>query len=179
MQLIPFWLLNPFCAPSVQVCVYKLAWPWINTAASYFLAALRSRKQGGKDMITLLTSFTTIRTFCKHLPVAQWVTDIHCVCFLFPLPHPKFSQLIKIFNSLGPEKFPLVEQTFFPSHKQMVSNFAFFWCHYGWGGDNRCKLDPGNGGRNAGKSLNFSYRKILAKKCYAKGTAWEPLCFLA
>ncbi|NXN16775.1 SYN3 protein, partial [Indicator maculatus] len=32
-----------------------------------------------------------------------------------------FSQLIKIFNSLGPEKFPLVEQTFFPSHKQMVS----------------------------------------------------------
>ncbi|XP_057242542.1 synapsin-3-like [Malurus melanocephalus] len=31
-----------------------------------------------------------------------------------------FSQLIKIFNSLGPEKFPLVEQTFFPSHKQMV-----------------------------------------------------------
>ncbi|XP_009869079.1 PREDICTED: synapsin-3-like, partial [Apaloderma vittatum] len=30
-----------------------------------------------------------------------------------------FSQLIKIFNSLGPEKFPLVEQTFFPSHKQM------------------------------------------------------------
>ncbi|KAI1239203.1 hypothetical protein IHE44_0012317 [Lamprotornis superbus] len=32
-----------------------------------------------------------------------------------------FSQLIKIFNSLGPEKFPLVEQTFFPSHKQMES----------------------------------------------------------
>ncbi|XP_013922330.1 PREDICTED: synapsin-3-like [Thamnophis sirtalis] len=30
-----------------------------------------------------------------------------------------FSQLIKIVNSLGPEKFPLVEQTFFPSHKQM------------------------------------------------------------
>ncbi|XP_010019615.1 PREDICTED: synapsin-3-like [Nestor notabilis] len=37
-----------------------------------------------------------------------------------------FSQLIKIFNSLGPEKFPLVDQTFFPSHKQMVSTFAFF-----------------------------------------------------
>ncbi|KAJ6658872.1 hypothetical protein lerEdw1_019508 [Lerista edwardsae] len=39
-----------------------------------------------------------------------------------------FSQLIKIFNSLGPEKFPLVEQTFFPSHKQMVSAFGLFWC---------------------------------------------------
>ncbi|XP_005853093.1 PREDICTED: synapsin-3-like [Myotis brandtii] len=32
-----------------------------------------------------------------------------------------FSQLIKIFHSLGPEKFPLVEQTFFPNHKPMVS----------------------------------------------------------
>nr|XP_020752668.1 synapsin-3 isoform X2 [Odocoileus virginianus texanus] len=31
-----------------------------------------------------------------------------------------FSQLIKIFHSLGPEKFPLVEQTFFPNHKPMV-----------------------------------------------------------
>ncbi|XP_039319182.1 synapsin-3 isoform X3 [Saimiri boliviensis] len=32
-----------------------------------------------------------------------------------------FSQLIKIFHSLGPEKFPLVEQTFFPNHKPMVT----------------------------------------------------------
>ncbi|MBZ3871159.1 Synapsin-3 [Sciurus carolinensis] len=31
-----------------------------------------------------------------------------------------FSQLIKIFHSLGPEKFPLVEQTFFPNHKPMI-----------------------------------------------------------
>ncbi|XP_010635922.1 synapsin-3 isoform X5 [Fukomys damarensis] len=30
-----------------------------------------------------------------------------------------FSQLIKIFHTLGPEKFPLVEQTFFPNHKPM------------------------------------------------------------
>uniref|UniRef100_K7FVL7 Synapsin III n=1 Tax=Pelodiscus sinensis TaxID=13735 RepID=K7FVL7_PELSI len=36
-----------------------------------------------------------------------------------------FSQLIKIFNSLGPEKFPLVEQTFFPSHKQMLTTPNF------------------------------------------------------
>lgn len=35
----------------------------------------------------------------------------------------QFSQLIKIFHSLGPEKFPLVEQTFFPNHKPMVSAF--------------------------------------------------------
>uniref|UniRef100_A0A8C8WF63 Synapsin III n=1 Tax=Panthera leo TaxID=9689 RepID=A0A8C8WF63_PANLE len=32
-----------------------------------------------------------------------------------------FSQLIKIFHSLGPEKFPLVEQTFFPNHKPMLT----------------------------------------------------------
>ncbi|XP_001366276.1 synapsin-3 [Monodelphis domestica] len=36
-----------------------------------------------------------------------------------------FSQLIKIFNSLGPEKFPLVEQTFFPNHKQMLTTPTF------------------------------------------------------
>lgn len=35
----------------------------------------------------------------------------------------QFSQLIKIFHSLGPDKFPLVEQTFFPNHKPMVSAF--------------------------------------------------------
>ncbi|NP_001164832.1 synapsin-3 [Oryctolagus cuniculus] len=32
-----------------------------------------------------------------------------------------FSQLIKIFHSLGPEKFPLVEQTFFANHKPMLT----------------------------------------------------------
>uniref|UniRef100_A0A4X2K2Q4 Synapsin III n=1 Tax=Vombatus ursinus TaxID=29139 RepID=A0A4X2K2Q4_VOMUR len=37
---------------------------------------------------------------------------------------PRFSQLIKIFNSLGPEKFPLVEH-FLPNHKQMVSTSGF------------------------------------------------------
>uniref|UniRef100_A0A8C6XJ89 Synapsin III n=1 Tax=Naja naja TaxID=35670 RepID=A0A8C6XJ89_NAJNA len=36
-----------------------------------------------------------------------------------------FSQLIKIVSSLGPEKFPLVEQTFFPSHKQMLTTPVF------------------------------------------------------
>ncbi|KAF6122000.1 synapsin III [Phyllostomus discolor] len=35
-----------------------------------------------------------------------------------------FSQLIKIFHCLGPEKFPLVEQTFFPNHKPMVKSEA-------------------------------------------------------
>ncbi|KAK2523672.1 hypothetical protein Q9966_011970 [Columba livia] len=39
-----------------------------------------------------------------------------------------FSQLIKIFNSLGPEKFPLVEQTFFPSHKQMMHLRSILGC---------------------------------------------------
>ncbi|KAJ0057717.1 hypothetical protein NL108_013712, partial [Boleophthalmus pectinirostris] len=33
----------------------------------------------------------------------------------------QFSQMIKLYHSLGPEKFPLNEQTFFPSHAQMVS----------------------------------------------------------
>uniref|UniRef100_A0A3Q3KM62 Synapsin III n=1 Tax=Mastacembelus armatus TaxID=205130 RepID=A0A3Q3KM62_9TELE len=31
-----------------------------------------------------------------------------------------FSQMIKLYHSLGPEKFPLNEQTFYPNHTQMV-----------------------------------------------------------
>ncbi|KAE8281716.1 Synapsin-3 Synapsin III [Larimichthys crocea] len=30
-----------------------------------------------------------------------------------------FSQMIKLYHSLGPEKFPLNEQTFYPNHTQM------------------------------------------------------------
>ncbi|XP_029453188.1 synapsin-3 isoform X2 [Rhinatrema bivittatum] len=36
-----------------------------------------------------------------------------------------FSQLIKIFQALGAEKFPLVEQSFFPTHKQMLTTPNF------------------------------------------------------
>uniref|UniRef100_A0A3Q3NNS1 Synapsin III n=1 Tax=Labrus bergylta TaxID=56723 RepID=A0A3Q3NNS1_9LABR len=32
-----------------------------------------------------------------------------------------FSQMIKLYHSLGPEKFPLNEQTFYPNHSQMVT----------------------------------------------------------
>ncbi|XP_039626816.1 synapsin-2b [Polypterus senegalus] len=31
-----------------------------------------------------------------------------------------FSQLINIYKHLGPEKFPLIEQTFYPNHKEMI-----------------------------------------------------------
>lgn len=34
----------------------------------------------------------------------------------------QFSQMIKLYHSLGPEKFPLNEQTFYPNHTQMVSD---------------------------------------------------------
>ncbi|XP_041111340.1 synapsin-3-like [Polyodon spathula] len=36
-----------------------------------------------------------------------------------------FSQLIKIFQSQGPEKFPLTEQTFYPNHKEMLTTATF------------------------------------------------------
>ncbi|XP_040294001.1 synapsin-3 isoform X2 [Bufo bufo] len=36
-----------------------------------------------------------------------------------------FSQLIKIFQRLGAEKFPLIEQSFFPNHKQMLTTPNF------------------------------------------------------
>ncbi|KAL2103078.1 hypothetical protein ACEWY4_002246 [Coilia grayii] len=37
-----------------------------------------------------------------------------------------FSQMIKLYHSLGPEKFPLNEQTFYPNHSQMVSVVHIF-----------------------------------------------------
>ncbi|XP_069822683.1 synapsin-3 isoform X2 [Dendropsophus ebraccatus] len=36
-----------------------------------------------------------------------------------------FSQLIKIFQRLGAEKFPLIDQSFFPNHKQMLTTPNF------------------------------------------------------
>ncbi|KAJ8373854.1 hypothetical protein SKAU_G00044340 [Synaphobranchus kaupii] len=36
-----------------------------------------------------------------------------------------FSHMIKLFHSLGPEKFPLNEQTFYPNHRQMLSTPTF------------------------------------------------------
>nr|XP_033807084.1 synapsin-3 [Geotrypetes seraphini]XP_033807085.1 synapsin-3 [Geotrypetes seraphini]XP_033807086.1 synapsin-3 [Geotrypetes seraphini] len=36
-----------------------------------------------------------------------------------------FSQLIKIFQALGAEKFPLVKQAFFPTHRQMLTTPNF------------------------------------------------------
>lgn len=32
----------------------------------------------------------------------------------------QFAQLASIYRTLGPEKFPLIEQTFYPNHKEMV-----------------------------------------------------------
>ncbi|XP_068134015.1 synapsin-3 [Hyperolius riggenbachi] len=36
-----------------------------------------------------------------------------------------FSQLIKIYQRLGADKFPLVDQSFFPNHKQMLTTPSF------------------------------------------------------
>lgn len=39
------------------------------------------------------------------------------VLFCFIL---QFAQLVSVYKTLGPEKFPLIEQTFYPNHKEMV-----------------------------------------------------------
>uniref|UniRef100_A0AAY4DFP3 Synapsin-2 n=1 Tax=Denticeps clupeoides TaxID=299321 RepID=A0AAY4DFP3_9TELE len=36
-----------------------------------------------------------------------------------------FSQLIGMYRKMGPEKFPLIEQTFYPNHKDMISMPTF------------------------------------------------------
>lgn len=38
----------------------------------------------------------------------------------------QFAHMIKLYHDLGPEKFPLNEQTFFPDHTQMVSLHIYF-----------------------------------------------------
>lgn len=47
------------------------------------------------------------------------------------------------------------------------------------GGSNKYELGTRGGSGNAGRSLNFTYMELLAKKQYAKITAVEPLSFLA
>ena len=34
----------------------------------------------------------------------------------------QFAQLVKIQKKLGRERFPLIEQSYYPNHKEMVSN---------------------------------------------------------
>lgn len=39
---------------------------------------------------------------------------------IFPPLRAQFAQLINTFRKLGAEKFPLIEQTFYPNYKEMV-----------------------------------------------------------
>lgn len=41
---------------------------------------------------------------------------------VFPLVFVQFAQLINTCRKLGAEKFPLIEQTFYPNYKEMVRN---------------------------------------------------------
>lgn len=61
----------------------------------------------------------SIRHFLSRL--LYTVTTVEwCLVFCFCL---QFSHMIELYHSLGPEKFPLNEQTFYPNHTQMVSAF--------------------------------------------------------
>lgn len=33
----------------------------------------------------------------------------------------QFAQMVAMYKTLGGEKFPLIEQTYYPNHKEMVS----------------------------------------------------------
>lgn len=53
----------------------------------------------------------------------------------------QFAQLVSVYKTLGPEKFPLIEQTFYPNHKEMVgansnAHSAFCACETGAGTHN-------------------------------------------
>lgn len=40
------------------------------------------------------------------------------------VPLLQFAQLVAIYKTLGGEKFPLIDQTYYPNHKEMVSDLA-------------------------------------------------------
>ncbi|XP_077122922.1 synapsin-3 isoform X2 [Ranitomeya variabilis] len=72
------------------------------TAGEDFRSLVMGLQYGGVPSVNSLYS---IYNFCSK----PWV----------------FSQLIKIFQRLGAEKFPLIEQSFFPNHKQMLTTPSF------------------------------------------------------
>jgi len=53
--------------------------------------------------------------------------SLRCVVFVF-----QFSQLLQLRQRLGTDSFPLIDQSYFPSHKEMVSadNAAILYCHF-------------------------------------------------
>ncbi|CAF88915.1 unnamed protein product, partial [Tetraodon nigroviridis] len=76
-----------------------------------------------------INSLYSIYNFCSK----PWVVSGPHIALLSGLPfaplfpdrlvdsRSQFSQMIKLYHSLGPEKFPLNEQCFYPNHTQMVS----------------------------------------------------------
>ncbi|XP_051864941.1 synapsin-1-like [Pristis pectinata] len=52
------------------------------------------------------------------------VNSIHSVYNFCDKPWV-FGQLVKIFKQLGPEEFPLIDQVFYPNHKEMLSTSKF------------------------------------------------------
>lgn len=44
-----------------------------------------------------------------------------CAAPLTALPFQQFAQMVRLHRKLGPEEFPLIDQTYYPNHKEMVS----------------------------------------------------------
>lgn len=60
----------------------------------------------------------------RRLKARRWYKNPSAECgwspeILFCLAL-QFAQLVSVYKTLGPEKFPLIEQTFYPNHKEMV-----------------------------------------------------------
>lgn len=60
--------------------------------------------------------------YIQEYIICIYIYIIYFVDILF-----QFSQLIQIQRRLGSERFPLIEQSYFPNHRQMVSNLTKYY----------------------------------------------------
>lgn len=65
------------------------------------------------DLDILMIHFAMVQNV--YFWVSLLTASILCLFLL------QFSHMIKLYHSLGPDKFPLNEQTFYSNHMQMVS----------------------------------------------------------
>lgn len=68
-----------------------------------------------------------IKEYCTHSVFMFTLQSVH---FFSLCSFLQFSQLINNQKKLGSDKFPLIDQTFYPNYKDMVRMIFFFYTLY-------------------------------------------------
>uniref|UniRef100_A0A8C4HWN0 Synapsin-3 n=1 Tax=Dicentrarchus labrax TaxID=13489 RepID=A0A8C4HWN0_DICLA len=119
------------CVPQAEFSEINLA-SYVNSGC---MVDMQVNKGGTKVVRSFKPDFVLIRQHAysmvpgedfRNLVIGLHFGDVPSINSLFSIYNfcskPwVFSQMIKLYHSLGPEKFPLNEQTFYPNHTQMVT----------------------------------------------------------